>query len=76
MNSNETENWRHELTYTSAQDRWLLGAADSLGATAWAAIKRASLHESAFTFDHFFRSRTAAEMGERLLRWASGWRCC
>ena len=66
MNSNETENWRHEHTYTSAHDRWLLGAADSLGATAWAAIKRASLRESAFTFDHFFRSRTAAEMGERL----------
>ena len=66
MNSDETESWRHEHTYTSAHDRWLLETADRLGATAWAAIKRASLRESAFTFDHFFRSRTAAEMGERL----------
>lgn len=66
MSSDEAESWRHEHTYTSAHDRWLLEAADRLGATASAAIKRASLRESAFTFDHFFRSRTTTEIGERL----------
>ena len=55
-------------TFTPLHDTWLLRAAERLGAAAAqrAAIKRASMSDGAFLFDHYFRSRTAEQLGERL----------
>jgi hypothetical protein len=55
-------------TFTPLHDAWLLRAAERLGAAASqrAAIKRASMSDGAFLFDHYFRSRTAEQLGERV----------
>jgi ribosomal protein L37AE/L43A len=55
-------------TFTPTHDAWLLRTAERLGAAAAqrAAIKRASMSDGAFLFDHYFRSRTAEQLGERV----------
>ena len=68
LDGHEQERWRQEHTYSQANDDWLVKAAEKIGSDAsqWKAIKRASLREAEFLLDHYFKSRTAEQLGERI----------